>query len=230
MKLYPFLITILIGFLLTSCSSRREVSPQQRESDVLIQKEIKEKDLRIKTLEEELSKMKEENQELKEKLSSLGEEVSTFKTRMVNEINDWNRKYTQQALTLVIFQIFNYVQQEGTLPPDLSLLLVDQENWEYERISETDFTVRSRIFPEFRYSGSIKPVERIVAPPSDWIYTGQVIFQNQVVAMINNPSTGETRFVKKGDWIDTFQVEEVTPQAILLKSGNAKSRIPYTGG
>jgi len=133
-------------------------------------------------------------------------------------------------MVLIIFQIYNYVQQEGKLPPDLSTFILDKGKWTYERLSDTAFNLSSRIYPEIRYSGSISTVERIIRPPSEWKYVGKMIFEHEMVGMILNKVTGDTRFVKKGDWVETFQIEKVAEEGIYLTSPRGKSVIPYTGG
>ncbi len=234
-KLIYIVIISFVSFFLSSCS--RSV-PKKRLSEKEVKKTVasenkkvlEEKEALVNGLIEKLSEVEKKNSELRERVSALSNSVSSLQNRISSQEDDWNHRYFQQQMVLIIFQIYNYVQQEGNLPSDLSSFILDRDKWHYEKVSDTNFTLRSKVYPEIRYSGSISTVERIVRPPSEWKYVGRLTFQNEMVGMILNEGTGDTRFIKKGDWVETFQVEKITKQGIHLISPRGKSVIPYTGG
>ncbi len=226
-----FFLFLGLLLLISSCTPQKE-SKREKEKKVSqeIVAKIEEKERVIKELRERLGKAEEETEKFKEKIKELTNRLSSLQTRFNSISDEWEHRYYQQELVLAIFQIYNYVQQEGELPPDLTPIIVEKDKWKYTRNSDTNFTLQSLIYPEIKYTGSISKVERILRPPGEWRYVGKIVFEEEKVAMILNSKTGETRFVKKGDWVETFRVEKVEDEGIYLISPRGKSVIPYEGG
>ena len=235
-----FSLVVSIPFFalfLSSCSSPAPSDKKQLDEEEIsrkvvaeTEKVLQEKAKDIYGFLEKLSEVEKKNSELKEKIAELNNLISSLQSRISTQADEWDHKYFQQQMVLIIFQIYNYVQQEGELPPDLSTFILDKDKWSYEKISDTNFSIRCKIYPEIRYSGSISVVERIIRPPSEWKYIGKVSFETEMAAMILNEVTGDTRFVRKGDWVGRFQIQKVTDEGIYLTSPRGKSVIPYTGG
>ncbi|GEM_PF-2775119 len=236
-KVLPVLITS--GFLLIFLASCSRSVPEKKQLDeeaisqkvaTEAEKILREKAGDIYSFASKLSEIEKKNSALQEKIVELNNLISSLQNRLSSQADEWDHKYFQQQMVLIIFQIYNYVQQEGELPPDLSPFLLDKDKWTYQKLSDTNFNIRSKVYPEIRYSGSISVVERILRPPSEWKYVGKVTFEKGMAAMILNEETGDTRFVKEGDWVGTFQVKKVSNEGIYLTSPRGKSVIPYSGG
>ncbi len=220
-----FISFLVLFFSCTQEEEKKEVSqtPVEELSPLLQQKEKE-----IEELKKKLEEANKETEGFKEKIKELTNRLSSLQSKFNSLHDEWEHRYHRQELVLAIFQIYNYVQQEGHLPDDLSPFLIEKDKWEYIKENERTFTLKSLIYPEIRYRGSISKVEIILRPPGEWKYVGRIIFEEERVAMILNEKTGETRFVKKGEWIETFRVDRIEEEGIYLISPRGKSVIPYT--